>query len=177
MYALVGEGVLQPTAQEIAARAGVALRSVFRHFSDIDSLFASLDARVRQEALPLVREPHASDPLPTRMRDLIRQRAVLFDRIAPYKRSGDLHRGRSAFVRSQQSLLVRELRERLLRWLPELARLEPDLLEAVDLAMSFEAWVRLRTDQRLSRVRATAIIERTVTALLASSGKTRKESR
>jgi AcrR family transcriptional regulator len=170
LFALVGEGVLQPTAQEVAARAGVALRSVFRHFSDIDSLFASLDARVRAEALPLVREPRLHDPLPTRVRDLVRQRAVLFDRIAPYKRSADLYRGRSAFVRSQQSLLVRELRVRLLRWLPELAKADPDRLEAVDLAMSFEAWVRLRSDQRLSRARAITIVERTVTALLASHG-------
>jgi hypothetical protein len=69
-------------------------------------------------------------------------------------------------VRRQQHVLVREQRARHLRWLPELRRAAPDVLEAVDLATSFEAWVRLRTDQRLSRARAVAVVERTVTTLL-----------
>jgi AcrR family transcriptional regulator len=176
LHALVGEGVLQPTAQEVAARAGVALRSVFRHFSDLDGLFASLDARVRSEALPLVRDPNPSDPLPVRLGALVRQRAALFDRIAPYKRAADLYRGRSAYVRSQQHGLVREQRARLLRWLPELRRAAPDVLEAVDLATSFEAWVRLRSDQRLGRARAVAVVERTVAALLGAPGRARKET-
>jgi AcrR family transcriptional regulator len=50
---LVGEGVLQPTAQQVAARAKVGIRTVFRHFSDMDSLFAEIDERVRAQALPL----------------------------------------------------------------------------------------------------------------------------
>lgn len=166
LYALVGEGVMDPTAQEVAARAGVALRSVFRHFSDRDSLFASLDARLRQEAMPLVRDARPGDPLPVRVRDLIRQRATLFDRIAPYKRSADLQRGRSDFIRGAHQQLVRELRGGLLRWLPELATAPAAVRDGVELATSFEAWVRLRNEQRLSRTRAVAVVEHLVTTLL-----------
>ena len=35
---LVSEGVVRPTAQEIAARAGVALRTVYHHFEDVEAL-------------------------------------------------------------------------------------------------------------------------------------------
>ena len=38
LFALVGEGVLQPTAQQVADRAGVGIRTVFRHFEDMDAL-------------------------------------------------------------------------------------------------------------------------------------------
>jgi AcrR family transcriptional regulator len=177
LYALVGEGVMDPTAQEVAARAGVALRSVFRHFSDRDRLFASLDARLRREAMPLVRDARPGDPLPVRVHDLIRQRAALFDRIAPYKRSADLQRGRSDFIRGAHLELVRELRAGLLRWLPELATAAADVRDGVELATSFEAWVRLRNEQRLSRARAVAVVERLVTALLPDARPPRKDPR
>jgi AcrR family transcriptional regulator len=35
MLQLVEEGILVPTAQQVSERAGVSLRSVFRHFSDM----------------------------------------------------------------------------------------------------------------------------------------------
>ena len=177
LYALVGEGVMDPTAHEVAVRAGVALRSVFRHFSDRDRLFASLDARLRQEALPLVRDARPGDPLPVRVHDLIEQRAKLFDRIAPYKRSADLQRGRSPFIQGQHLHLVRELRAGLLRWLPELATAPSAVRDGVELATSFEAWVRLRNEQRLSRARAVAVVEHLVTTLLPDARRARKESR
>ncbi len=178
LYALVGEGIMDPTAQEVAARAGVALRSVFRHFSDRESLFASLDARLREEAMPLVRDARPGDPLPVRVHDLIHQRAKLFDRIAPYKRSADLQRGRSTFIQGQHLHLVRELRAGLLRWLPELATAAADVRDAVELATSFEAWVRLRNEQGLSRTRAVAVVERLVTTLLPEArAASRKDAR
>jgi AcrR family transcriptional regulator len=175
LYALVGEGVVQPTAQEVAARAGVALRSVYRHFADRDGLFASLDARLRHEVVPLVRDARPGDPLAVRVRALVRQRAELFDRIAPYKRSADLHRGRSEFVRSQHRALVREARAGLRRWLPELAAAPPDVREAVELATSIESWMRLRHEQRLGRARAIAVVERIVGALLPGARPPRKD--
>ena len=62
--------------------------------------------------------------------------------------------------------LVRELRSALPRWLPELERAPADLFEALDLATSFEAWDRLRSEQRLGPARARAVMERSVLALL-----------
>jgi hypothetical protein len=62
---------------------------------------------------------------------------------------------------------VSELRERLLRWLPEFADAPPVIVEALDQATSFEAWDRLRSDQRLGRDRARAAMECAVQALLA----------
>jgi len=166
LFALVGEGVLQPTAQQVADRAGVGIRTVFRHFEDMDALFAEIDARVAAEVAPLVTAPVPAGSLEERARGLVARRAALFERIAPYKRSGDVQRWRSAFLRARHAAVVRELRAALLRWLPELEDAPADLVEALDLAVSFEAWDRLRSEQRLGPGRARAALERLVLTLV-----------
>lgn len=165
LFELVGEGVLQPTAQQVAERAGVGIRSVFRHFDDMDSLFATMDARLRDDAWPILREP-CEGSLRERVRALVQRRARLFERVAPYKRSANVQRWRSEFLRARHILLVRELRADLLRSLPELAEAPAEALDAIDLVTSFEAWDRLRADQRLSRERAELTLERALLALL-----------
>ncbi|MEN8162158.1 MAG: TetR family transcriptional regulator, partial [Myxococcota bacterium] len=173
LFDLVGSGVLLPTAQQVAARAGVGIRSVFRHFDDMESLYAELDARLREEALPLLREAPPSGPLRERAGALVEQRVRLFERIAPYKRAGNLQRWRSDFLKRQHAALVRELRGALREALPELEEAPAAIGEALDLVTSFEAWDRLRTDQRLSRERAQDAVERAVLGLVESLRNTR----
>jgi AcrR family transcriptional regulator len=168
---LVGRGTLRPTAQEVAAAAGVGIRTVFRHFTDMEGLFAAMDARVQAQALPLVSEAAPEGSFEKRLAALLAQRATLFEAIAPYKRSGNAARARSPFLRSRHAALVRRLRADLLRWLPELRGADDALLEAFDVALSFETWDRLRSDQRLGRERARAALERTVFALARSLGR------
>ena len=48
MVELVTEGELQPTGQQVADRAGVGLRTVFRHFEDMETLFAQLRERIEK---------------------------------------------------------------------------------------------------------------------------------
>jgi AcrR family transcriptional regulator len=167
LVGLVGEGILEPTAQQVAARAGVGLRTVFRRFADMESLFAEMSARVQREALPLLVEGRPSGDLTERARALVGQRATFFERIAPFKRSGNLKRWRSPFLRDRHARLVRELRADLMRWLPELRRAPASVVDALDLVTSFEAWDRLRTEQRLGRERTQAAVERMVLCLVA----------
>ena len=167
LVGLVGEGILEPTAQQVAARAGVGIRTVFRRFSDMESLFAEMSARVQAEALPLLLGVRSSGDLMERARALVGQRAAFFERIAAYKRSGNLKRWRSPFLRDGHARLVRGLRGDLMRWLPELRSAPEDVVNALELATSFEAWDRLRTEQRLGRERAQAVVERMVLALVA----------
>ena len=168
---LVGEGVLEPTAQHVAARARVGIRTVFRRFSDMESLLAEMGARVEAESLPLLLGGDRDGGVADRARGLVRQRAVFFERIAPFKRAGDLKRWRSRVVRDRHARLVRALRDDLVRWLPEVRRAPAGVADALDLATSFEAWDRLRTEQRLPRGRAHAAVERIVLALVPGLGR------
>lgn len=166
LMGLVGEGNVEPTAQQVAARAQVGIRTVFRRFSDMESLFAEMDARLQAEALPLLFSGRAAGTRAARARALVRQRAAFFERIAPYKRSGDLKRWRSPFLRAGHARLVQGLRADLLRRLPELRGAPAAIVDALDLATSFEAWNRLRSEQGLSRARAHGAVERLVLSLV-----------
>jgi AcrR family transcriptional regulator len=167
LHALIGEGDAQPTAQQVAERAAVGLRSVFRHFDDMDSLWAEVSARVQAAAEPLLREPPGEGTLEERALEVVEHRSAFFEAISPYKRAGDLARRRSVYLQRQHTRVVRELRQRLLRALPELARAPEGVTEALDLVLSFEAWDRLRIDQKLSRERASEAVRTAVLALVA----------
>lgn len=168
LFELVGEGNLAPTAQDVAERAAVGLRSVFRHFSDMEALYATLDARLLVEVAPILRQGPPQAGLRARAVALVDRRAAYFERIAPYKRASDRRRWSSPFLVSQHRKLVAKLRADLLRWLPELAEAPAELVEALDQATSFEAWDRLRGEQRLGRSRAAAAMQRTALALIES---------
>ena len=164
---LVGKGMLEPTAQQVAAQAGVGIRTVFRRFSDMESLFAEMSTRMQVEAFPLLLGGRQRDALDERARELVGRRVAFFERIAPYKRAANLRRWRSPYLRSRHAELVRVLRADLVRTLPELRRAPDGVVNALELATSFETWDRLRTEQRLGRERAHAAVERIVLGLAA----------
>jgi len=169
---LVGSGVVQPTAQQVADRAGVGIRTVFRHFSEMERLYQSMDARLESEVRPLLSGAIAAGTREQRIAAMARQRAAFFERIAPYKRSANLLRWRSPFLQQRHRFVVDSLRSELMRWLPELETASPEVLEGIDLISSFEAWERLRNDQRLGPKQAIAVIEHAVSRFLTSRSKT-----
>ena len=167
LHALIGEGVVQPTAQQVAERARVGLRSVFRHFADMDSVYAELGARIQASTRGLIADAPTSGSVASRLRRVVEQRSAFFEAIAPYMRAADVARRRSPFLRRQHLRQVRELRERLWTALPELERAPSHVGEALELLLSFDAWDRLRSDQKLARERAAGVVEAAAQALAA----------
>ena len=47
MIDLINNGNLIPTAQQVADQAGVAIRTVFRHFTEMEKLYGEIDASIR----------------------------------------------------------------------------------------------------------------------------------
>jgi len=170
LFELLGEGHLEPTAQQVAERADVGLRSVFRHFSDMESLYTTLDARLLANVTPMLQDDPPDGTASERAAAMVDHRVALFEQILPYKRASNVKRWRSPYLTAQHRKLVSELRARLLLWLPELKAAPPETVEALDQATSFEAWDRLRTDQRLGKPRARAAMMRAATALVATLG-------
>lgn len=166
LIALVREGALRPTAEQVAGRAGVGARTVFRHFADMDSLYAEMNERISATLRRLRPDPPKGGNLSARISRLVEWRVALYEQIAPFQRSEIIHRWSSAFLAESHATMVRNLRAELLEWLPELRDAEDWVFEALDLAVSFEAWNRLRSDQRLGRERARTTMERTARALL-----------
>lgn len=166
VFELIGEGTPRPTARQVADRAGVGTRTVFRHFEDMEALYAEIDARTLELARPLLEpgEP-ARGALSERARAFVARRAALYERVAPFMRSAAVQRWRSSFLSKRHAEMVRHLRRDLLAALPELEA--TGHLEAAEALSSFETWDRLRRDQRLGRERAE---EKLTAALLAWLG-------
>ena len=170
MVELIGRGNLSPSAEEVALEADVGLRTVFRHFDDMDTLYREISELKKAELLPTIAAPLEGDTWLERLDNLVDRRALFFEKILPYKTAADLRRHRSVFLQSAHQTFVGLQRKSLAAVLPaEIAR-DPMRLEALNLILSFETWRRLRNDQRLSIVRAREVVAFAARALAGDEG-------
>jgi AcrR family transcriptional regulator len=171
---LLREGQLRPSAQEIATRAGVSERTVFRHYADLEQLFAAAVASQARHIAPLLDLPPTEGPRQQRVAELVRRRARLFEEVTPVRRAAVRHAPFHTVVRHSLDQLHALLRGQLESVLAaELDELAPDqrreLLECLDVATSWAAWETLRADQGLGPGRAASAVERTIGSLLAAA--------
>jgi AcrR family transcriptional regulator len=166
---LFGEGVYQPSSNEIAERAGLSPRSLFRYFDDVDDLHHAATRRQLRRARPLLDVAVVPDaPTASKIEQLVQARVRLYEEIAPSARA-------TRVCAHRHPLVAKELRERrayLRRQLgrlfaPELEGSDGAVLPALDALCSFEAYELLRHDQGLSRAKAAVALTAAVTALLA----------
>ncbi len=166
MIALVSEGLTMPPAESVAARAGVGLRTVFRLFEDMDGLYRGMQAVMTERLGGLLEGPIEASDWHEAINILIDRRAEAFEMMLPLQMAADSVRTRSAALRDGRLRLVRSQRDTLLAALPAAIQGDAELVEALDLALSFETWRRLRTDQGVDIARARAIMRRIATALV-----------
>ena len=165
MLELVREGEAAPGAERVAARAEVGLRTVFRHFRDMESLYAEMSRAIEGELADLVTRPLKSADETGRLAELASLRAEAYERILPFKHASTAHRHRSDFLAREHARMVSTLRLALARDLPK-ACSDAGRMEALDLLLSFEAWSRLRREQGLSRDAALRLVLSTSATLM-----------
>ncbi|HLX06165.1 MAG TPA: TetR/AcrR family transcriptional regulator [Candidatus Binatus sp.] len=171
MLELVRAGAISPRAEEVAERAGVGLRTVFRHFDDMDSLYREMAEAMRHELQPLVSAPLGSPDWKGKLGEMVVRRAVLFERAMPFKNAADVHRHRSPFLREDYETMRAAERDALEAALPAALRKKSEFFEALDQALSFSTWQHLRRDQKLTQDQARQTVEFAVRALVAASTK------
>ena len=158
MIALVREGHTLPGAEAVAARAGVGLRTVFRLFEDMDGVYRGMQEVLGEEIWALLDGPIAETDWRAAVAVLIVRRARAYEAMLPLQIAADAQRHRSLALREGRARLVRTQRDMLLPVLPAAVVADPLRLDALDLALSFEAWRRLRTDQGADSVHAQAVM-------------------
>lgn len=171
LVASYAEGVYQPSAADIAERAGLSPRSLFRYFDDVDDLSRAAIERQLADADALFPIDAAPDePTRTKIGKAVDARLRLYDAIAPGARAcrvcapsnpvvaRQLHDARSFFRRQLRDLFAPELRQR------------PTALAAVDVLLSFESRELLLGEHRLTRTKAAASLVDALTALLDPDG-------
>ena len=165
MLALVGEGHVTPSAEAVAARAGVGLRTVFRHFADMEALYAGMAARLAVAYVHWL-DPFTATDWRGRLDEMAARRLETYERLMPFKRAADAHRHASPTIQHNHAATLATMRQRLVGQLPATIADDPNRREAIDLMLSFETWQRLRIDQGLTPAEARAAVVATVDRLV-----------
>ena len=162
---LVQSGEIDPSIAQVAEVAGVSERSIFRHFESREALVAAVVERQLEVVGSLVREIPSEGPVTERVRALMGERARLFEEITPMRYCALRVADRSELVAAQLAAARTWQRDELTRvFARELARrasssASRDLLDALDVVTSWEAWNVLRARQGCSVARARRITE------------------
>lgn len=168
MLALIQGGDLSPSAEAVAAKAGVGLRTVFRHFADMEQLYLEMTAVMEAELRAVADQPFVGRTWRERVLELIPRRGGVFEAIAPFRRAADARRHTSVVLQEVHDRLAAVLRHILRAQVPKSLANDIPRFEALDLLLSFEAWDRLRRDQHLSPAAARAVLDRAVRTLIDS---------
>ena len=175
---LIQEGVFQPSAEQVADRAGLSRRSVFNHFTDLRELYDAVVEVGMERCAPLLEEIPSDGSLEDRARELVRVRSAFFEATAMFTRALTAQ----ALVGSASDQALRVSRAGVQRQHDEIERVfagelsglgadaRDELLEALGSALSALSWEGLRTNRRLAPEDARRVWVRTVRALLADAG-------
>lgn len=171
---LVEQGELRPTAPVVAERASVSVRSVFQHFDDLPSLHMAVAQRIAERIAVLLVPTDPAQPFDDRVTAFVRHRAALLEAITPYRRAANVHGPFALEIRESVRASTEYLRGQVANTFhPELDQLPADerqqVLDGLAMILSWPAWEALRSENGCTVEGASAVTERMVRGLLAST--------
>lgn len=166
MLTLIKQGNLVPTAQQVADHANVGIRSVFRHFEDMESIFATAHELCQKEYSGLFIGGDRNGTLQERILHATECHADAYETLSNIFLSGAARRWNSDVLTKSYLANQHQLRRDLDEWLPELKELPETRRQAVDGIASFEMWHRLRVIQSLSKEESISTIVEMLDALI-----------
>lgn len=158
MMDLMAAGDTNPSAAKVAERAGVGLRSVFRHFDDKDSLYREVNQILWDAYQPVFQAPYRSDRWQDQLEELIERRARVYEAIAPFRIATSIQRFSSPTLKETYGRLLEAERNSLAQILPEKIGDDSHRARAILLATSFDTWRLFRQDEELSSEKTVAVI-------------------
>jgi TetR/AcrR family transcriptional regulator of autoinduction and epiphytic fitness len=171
LLALQEQGNLAPTAQQVAAQAGVALRTVFGQFSDMETLWAEAGQRELARLEGLTDSIPADLPLAERIARFAASRARVLERLLPVMRAARLREPTSPQLMANRAVFIaagdKEVREVFAAELAGLDAAAADrLLDVLYVAAAGPTWEVLRHDRGLSQAESQAVVQTLLTGLL-----------
>ena len=165
------DGLLRPSAKQVAERAGVSTRAVFRHFDNMESLLEEAAQLQIERVMGQLPPIETEGSLDQRIDAVVLHSARRNEIIAPVRRASLLSepfskviRERHAWMRAVVARQVRTAFEPELNALPEPDR--RDRIAAIRALLSFSYWDELRRHSKLSTTAASRILRGAVQALL-----------
>lgn len=166
LFELTRSGTMAPSAAQVAEKAGVGVRTVFRHFEEMDSLYSEMSEQTAARILPIVRAPYAATAWRDRLNELLDRRFQIYEEILPIKMAGDIYRFRSAFLMKDYQFYLQVERDTLFEVLPARIAKNKKLAETLLMLASFQTWRQFRQDQDLSAQEAGATVRAAIDRLI-----------
>ncbi len=171
MLDLLNDGVVKPTAAQIAARAGVSLRLVFHHFGDMEAILADAADLQFERLRPLLRSVPPSLALDRRIAEFVRIRTELHETVSPVRRASIRLEPFSPVIAERlgaaRAILRNEVRLVFRSELGALASADRrDLLAALEAISAWETWEVMRAQQGLNPAQARKAIAHAIAAIL-----------
>lgn len=164
---LVRDGDVAPSAVRVAETAGVGLRTVFRHFDEMDTLYREMSEAVEAQVMPMILKPFEAPDWRGRVREMAGRRIGIYETIMPYRISASIKRFQSDFLMQGYFRQLQLERTSLHAVLPQAVIDDAPLASAIEVSISFQCWRRLRHDQGLTVEAARAVIDTLLDAVLA----------
>jgi TetR/AcrR family transcriptional regulator of autoinduction and epiphytic fitness len=172
--ALIEEGDLSPTAERVAQRSGVSIRTVYHQFDDLETIHQLAGERLFERVQQIPGGLDVTMPLSRRVDAFIRYRVAVYDLLHPLSSAARVREPHSPALRANRDHMLR-FGEQNVREVfdPELAPLAPvqarRLVAAISLATNWSAWYALLEELQQSRTEAIALMRATTRALLAQA--------
>lgn len=153
---LIASGDIAPTAQRIADRAGVSVRSVYQHFADVEGLYADAAERTYEWVRDTAKDIDPSVPLARRVDVFVDSRAATLEQLLPFFRAVRLMEPSSDRVRTFRVAMEKWEKDRIAKaFARELKGIEatrrPSVHSAIDALSSTDAWDHMRRGGQSAR--------------------------
>jgi AcrR family transcriptional regulator len=128
VLALFVEGVISPSPEAAARRAGLSVRSVYRYFADRDDLVRAAIARRLEMVDPVFEQATLVDgPLAARIERLVAGRLTLYEATQATQRAIRTRAALDPLVEEHVALGIQAMREQVAgQFAPELEALDPE---------------------------------------------------
>jgi TetR/AcrR family transcriptional regulator of autoinduction and epiphytic fitness len=168
LIALLEEGDYSPSTNDVAERAGISARSLFRYFDDVDDLLRAAIQRQLATAQPVLDLGVTADaPVAMKIRRLVERRVAMHEALTPTARASRIAAHRSSVITRQLRAGRRFLGNQIRQLFPEeLDGERADLLPAIDALLSYETHDLLRGTHGMSRERTQAALMTALTVLI-----------
>lgn len=174
VLALLREGSLNPSAGQIAERAGISKRSLYVHFATLEDLYRDVAERSTALVIGMLWVIEPDLPLDERIDAICRQRATVHEEIGPLRRAATVRAATSPTAAESRRFARQASLDQVDRvFAGELDALDPPTRiarrAAIDGLISGDTWDLWRTTHDLSVTQSTDAMRDALRVLLADA--------
>ena len=141
---LINAGNYYPTAEEVAKESGIAIRTVFRQFDDMESLLMKVDELINHKLINDEKEIKLNSPLSARLELIIEERLHYYNKYENIMIATITQLPKYKILQKRYPEYQRLLRKRTEDIIPEILTLKSNNQELLDATLSFGFYQRLK---------------------------------